>query len=395
MIRKQANVRHLKLIGVFALALVLFAVAGTGSALADCQPGQMQEANLAYQNAVQALQAQQWDQAISRLNSIVGICPEHVDATRGLGDAFAGKGDYPNAIKWYQKVVVLRGDNVQAGDFANLGKAYAKIKKYKEARAEYMKAEKLAPNDCGVLFNLGVMHYAAGANPQSVEVLEHALEVCPDIREPILKQLSVSATAAAKQQRNLGNSEKATYYDNLMTKYGSAAGGSTTYDLATKKFEAKEYAEAITLLNKLVKEEPEKSAAWLTLARANDLNGNKGGCISAYEKYLELKPRDPKTYAAYVRVLTEAGQNAKAATKASEGVSSMSGLGRKKLAGIYYFWGEALANVEDYSGAKAKFQEAASSGNSTFATPATTQVGRMDDFMKMTEAQRKKALQGR
>ena len=69
------------LTGALALALVL----GGGAALAECQPGQLQEANLAYQSAKEFLDAQSWDQALARLQSIVGVCPEHVEATRGIG----------------------------------------------------------------------------------------------------------------------------------------------------------------------------------------------------------------------------------------------------------------------------------------------------------------------
>jgi tetratricopeptide (TPR) repeat protein len=379
----------------FALVLLFGSLLPSGSAQAVCQPGQMQEANLAYQSAAQFLTGKQWDQAISRLNSIVKVCPEHVDATRGLGTAFAGKGDYVQAIGWFNKVVALRGNEVQAGDFANLGKSYAKLKKYKEARAEYMKAQRLAPTDCGVLFNLGVMHRAAKYNVQSVEVLQQALESCPpQHRDGILKQLSVSATAAAKQQKQSGNNEKAAYYTNLMNEYGAEAGGSTTYDLVKKKMAAKQYSEAVVLLKQMLAKDPNQPGATLTLARASDAAGDKQGSITAYNKYFELKPNDAANYGTMVQVMVEAGQCSAAASKAAAGVKKFASQGRSALAGIHYSWGLALECLEDYEGAKAQFQKAASSGNSKYSGPGATQVGRMEDFMKMTDAQRKKAAQG-
>lgn len=379
---------------IFALLVLLGSLLPASSALAVCQPGQMQEANLAYQSAAQFLAAQQWDQAISRLNSIVKVCPEHVDATRGLGTAFAGKGDYVQAIGWFNKVVALRASEVQAGDYAHLGKSYAKLKKYKEARAEYMKAQRLEPDDCGVLFNLGVMHYASKYNSQSVEVLQHALEVCPQYRDNILKQLSVSATAAAKQQTQNGNNEKAAYFTNLMNQYGGQAGGSTTYDMVKKKMSAKQYNEAIVLLNQMLAKKPDQPGATLTLARAYDGAGDKAGSIAAYNKYFQLKPNDAKTYGTYLQVMVEAGQCSSAATKAAAGSKKYASQGRSALAGIHYSWGLALECQEDYEGAKVQFQKAATSGNSKYSAPAKTQVGRMEDFMKMTDAQRKKAAQG-
>ncbi|MCP4291813.1 MAG: tetratricopeptide repeat protein [bacterium] len=381
---------------LFALVLLLGTLASAsfhGSVQAACQPGQMHEANLAYKSAEQFINGKQWDQAIARMNSIVEVCPEHVEASRGLGTAFMGKGNFDIAAKWFSKVVQLRGKDVQAGDFANLAKAYAKLKQYKQARAEYMKAEKLEPDDCGVLFNLGVMHYATKYHTDSVETLQRALGVCPQYKDPILKQLAKSADAAAKQQQINGNVDKANYYKNLMNEYSGAAGGSTTYDLVKKKMAAKQYQEASVLLKRMLAKDPKQPNAWLTLARASDGAGDKAGSIKAYNKYFELKPSDAKNYGTMIQVMVEAGQCSAAAQKAASGSKRMAGQSKEKLASLYYSWGLALECQEDFAGAKSKFQVAASSGSRTYAGPARTQVGRMEDFLKMTDAQRKKAAQ--
>ncbi len=377
----------------FVLILLFSMFAPVTQVQAVCQPGQMQEAILAYQSAVQFLNTKNWDQAIDRMNSIVKVCPEHVDATRGIGTAYVGKGDYANALSWFSKVINLRGDAVEAGDFANLGKSYAKLKKYKEARAEYMKAQKLAPDDCGVLFNLGAMHYASKHHAQSVETLQHALTACPQYKDPILKQLTKSATAAAKQQKQNGNNAKAQYYTELVTQYSGEAGGATTYDLVKKKMAAKQYSEASLLLKQMLAKNPHQPNARLTLARARDAAGDKAGSIQAYNKYFELKPNDAKNYGTMLQVMVEANQCSAAAAKAELGAKRLASQGREALAGLYYSWGLALECMEDYEGAKAQFQKSASGGNPKYAGPATTQVGRMDDFIKMTDAQRKKALQ--
>ena len=378
---------------LFVLTLLFSIVAPSTDAQAACQPGQMQEANLAYKSAEQFLAAKQWDQAIGRLNSIVKVCPEHVEATRGMGTAYVGKKDYANALSWFSKVVNLRGETVEAGDFANMAKAYAKLKKYKEARAEYMKAEKLEPNDCGVLFNLGVMHYASKHHAQSVETLQRALDTCPQYRDHILKQLSKSTEAAAKQQASNGNNAKAKYYNDLMNQYGADAGGAAAYDNVKKKMAAKKYTEATVLLKQMLAKNPKQPNAWLTLARASDGAGDKSGSISAYNKYFELKPDDAKNYGTMVQVMVEAGQCTAAAAKANSGVKRMAVQGSDALASIYYSWGLALECQEDFAGAKVQFQKAASSGNRTYSGPGATQVGRMDDLMKMNDAQRRKALQ--
>ena len=387
-LRKDATAVSLKLL------VTLIAVLLSGSAAAECLPQQMQEANLAYQNAAQFLTAQQWDMAIDRLKSVVQFCPEHVEANRGIGTAYAGKGDFVQAAEWYRKVIDLRGENVEAGDFANLAKALAKQKKYKEARAEYMKAERLAPDDCGVLFNLGVMHYAAGFHTQSVEALEHSLEVCPQIREHALKQLAKSAAAAAKQQRRNGNNKKAAYYEGLVQEYGGQAGGSTTYDLITQKMKSKDYAGAVDLLEKMLAKNPDQANAWLTLARANDAQGKKGAAVDAYRKYLALKPDNHRETASLIQVLSEAGRCDEAVQAATAAEARFAAQGRKVMGKIWYTHGMALECREDFAGALAKYTKAAASNDSPWAELGRSSAERMQQTIDYQKAQKKRANQG-
>lgn len=380
---------------VFVAGLILLGLFGSTAAMAECQPGQMQEANLAYHSAMEFFNTRQWDQAIARLQSIIQVCPEHIEATRAIGLSLVGKKDYEGSIPYLQKVIELRGNNVEAGDFANLAKPYAKLKKYKEARAEYMKAQRLAPDDCGVLFNLGVMHYASGHHPQSVEVLEHALGVCPQIQEHLLKQLSKSAEKAAAQQKANGNTEKAAYYSGLMSKYGGQAGGSTTYEMVKKKMSAKDYQGALGLLNQMLAKDPTHKGALLTQARALDAVGNRRSSVASYEKYLALKPDDAKNTAAMIQVMVEAKMCTEANTRSAKASADLGAQGRKNMAPVMYSWGLALECLGDYDGASAKFQKCASSGHEQYATYGARQVERMEGLKAVAAAEKKKAAQGR
>jgi len=386
------NPRLLTLILSIFLAAVSAGVADT--VLAECQPGQMQEANMAYASAVEYLNAQQWDQAIARLNSIIQVCPEHIQVNRSLGEAYNGKGEYEKAVEYYQKVIELRGDEVEAGDFGNLGKVYAKLKEYKNARAEYMKAELLAPDDCGVLFNLGILHSAVGFNTQSVDVFEHTLDVCPQLEKDILPQLAKVAKKAEDQQRKNGNVSEAKHYHELAVKYGSQVGGSTTYQLASQRFNAKDYAGAVTLLQQMLAQDPNHTGALLTLARAQDQLKNRTESIAAYRKYLEIKPNDLTNYAEMLRVMIDGGQCSEAKSLASAAAQKYASQGRLALAPIYYYWGSAFECSGDYQTAKAKFQECASGGHPKYTTSARTMVQRMDDLTAQAAYEKKKAAQG-
>lgn len=393
-------------VGALALVAGLLLAAG---ASAECLPGQMQEADLAYQSAAEFLNQQAWDQAIARLQSIVSVCPEHVAANRGLGTAHLGRGeaadkaanaaaataDYTAAADWFGKVIAARGAEVEAGDYANLAKAYAKLKKYKEARAEYMKAEMLAPDDCGVLFNLAVLHSAAGYHTQAVDVFEHiiALDECERAHANALAQIAKAAGKAAEQQKKAGNSQQAAYYQELANQYGGQAGGSTAMDIVRGKMKAGDYDGAVTLLRELLAKNPDQPNATLTLARALDAAGRETESVAAFRDYLKLKPNDTTEWGTMLQVMVESGQAAAAKAEAAQAYAAHSSKGRQALAPILYSWGLALEKTEEFATAQAKFEECAASGHAKFAGPARTQVQRMSDLLQLQTAQRKKAAQ--
>jgi len=384
-----SSIRH-----ALGVTIVLMGIIAASVAVAECQPGQLQEANLAYQSAQEFLVNRQWDQAIARMQSIVQVCPEHVEATRGIGTAMMGKGQFTEAVPYFQRVLELRGEKSEAGDFANLGKAHAKLKRYGEARAEYMKAHKLAPDDCGVLYNLGAMHNASKYYSQSVEVLEHALVTCPAISEPVLKLLTKSAEKAAAQQKANGNNDRAAYFTGLAQKYGGQAGGSTTYDMVKKKMKQKDYQGAVTLLNQMLEKDPQHTGGLLTLARAQDQLKNLSASIAAYQKYLVLKSNDENATAAMLQVMVENEQCSLAKSEAGSAARKFEAKGREALAPIMYSWGLALECTGEFDAAREKFQKCASSGHARYASYGARQVERMEGLKAREDAEKKKAAQG-
>lgn len=382
--------------GVLALALAL--LVGAGSARAQCEPGQMQEANLQYTEAKKALDAQNWDLALPSLNSIIQTCPEHVEAMRGIGIAQMGKEQFELAAKAFQRVIDLRGEDVQAGDFDNLARAYVRQKLYKEARAEYMKAEQLAPDDCGLLFNLAAIHDAVGFSTQAVDVCQHLLDLdeeCPKAQEKVLVLIAKAAGRASEQQKRAGNNERAQYYMELSQQYGGQAGGSTASDMAKQKMKAGDYAGAAALYEGMLAKNPELTNAWLNLARAKDQAGDKPGSVAAYGQYLALKPTDTTEWGAMLQVMVEAGRCGDAAAQATKAYEEHRAKGHEAVAPILFSWGLALECQKEFDAARAKFAQCAESGSPRYSAAARRQVERMEGLKAVAEAERKKADGGR
>jgi tetratricopeptide (TPR) repeat protein len=384
------------------LAKILIAAAAVfglaGGALAQCSEGQMQEAQIQFQNAQQQLQAQQWQQVIPQLESIVQFCEEYFPALRGLGLAHMQLGDYISAEQAYQRVIDVRGNEADAADYANLARALTKQKKYKEARAEYIKAKVRDAKNEAVLINLGILHLAAGYPDEAVATLEDALNYFPDHGDRILPQLAKAAEKSAEQHRKLGNTAKANEFARKATEYGGSAGGTTAYQQIQKQMKTGDYATVIELCDQLLAKDPGHTGALLTKARAADAISppRRGVAIEAYEKFLELRPDNMDETAAMIIVMAEADRCPAAIEKAQASLTKFAGMGQKALGKIHFAYGKALFCAEDYAAAKSQFTQAAASGDSFWSGPAREGIKACDEYLDYEAARRQQAAgQGR
>ncbi len=376
------------------LALVLmFLAAGSGGALAACSPGQMQEAQIQFQSAQQLIQTQQWDQAIPQLRSIVEFCEEYFPALRGLGMAHMQLQDYTAAESAYERVIAVRGLEADSGDFANLAQALAKQKKYKEARAEYIKAKARDAKNQAVLVNLGILHYASGYPEEAVATLEDALAYYPDLESSILPHLAKASTQAAERQKKIGNTERAAEYTRKSREYGGAAGGTTAYQQIQTRMKAGDYAQVITLCDQLLAQSPDQTNALLTKARAADAMQNRPVAIDAFKRFVELRPDNMDERAAMIIVMAEADRCVEAKAAAVKALDEFKGMGQKALGKIHFAYGKALFCNKEYEASKSQFQLAAGSGDPYWAGPAREGMSACDEYLNYQDAQRRKAAQ--
>lgn len=377
-----------------AVAVALLLVTVTASpAAAQCSEGQMAEAQLQFQGAQSLLQAQQWDQAIGQLKSIVEFCPDFYWAWRGLGNAYLAKGQFDDAAHAYSQVLTVLGADTEAADYANLAKVYTKQKKYKEARAEYIKAKARAPEDCAVLVNLGILHNVSGYPSMAVEALEDALANCPQLEAQILPRLADAATKAAAEQKKIGNVAKAQSYERIAQEAGGSAGGSTAYQQIQAAMKQGDYARTVTLCDQLLAKEPEHANAWLTKARATDALGRRTDSIEAYGKYLALRPDNMNETAAMIIVMAEDNQCDRAVATSREAMSKFAGMGTKALGKIHFAYGKALFCAKDYGAAKSQFSLASQSGDPKWSSAAREGMNACDEYLNYEAAQRRKSAQ--
>ncbi|MFH1845212.1 MAG: tetratricopeptide repeat protein [bacterium] len=355
----------------------------------------MTEADLAYSSAYEFINAQQWIQAIPRLVSTLEMCPEHINSLRALGRAYRETEQFEAARDTYNQLIEIRGNQAEAADYAGLGIVFTRLKDYDNARAAYMKAVVVSPDDCGILFNLGILHMAVADYRKAVEALEQTLEKCESLRDTVMPKLADACDKQAAKEEGIGNVERAEFYRDKGRQYAGQAGGSTTYDLIKQMMGEQKYREAVPLLQGMLAEDPQKPAALLSLARCQDALGQKGEAISAFERYLQVRPDDEKTTADLIRTYAEAGKCQQAITYARSAKTKFEPKGKTYLAGIYYAWGLALECSKQYSEAKAMFQQSLNCNHDRWNDSARQQIQRQQDLIDFEEAKKRQAEQGR
>jgi tetratricopeptide (TPR) repeat protein len=147
------------------------------------------ELNDAFNEGFAALQAKQYDVAITSLTKASENDPTQPAVWANLGDAYMGLAgtktgpEFDDAmgkgIAAYNKSIELKPDD--SATHNNYGLALAKAKKYPEAEAELKKAAELDPTTAySRFYNLGALLSNNGQNEQAAKAFKDAIDSAPD-----------------------------------------------------------------------------------------------------------------------------------------------------------------------------------------------------------------------
>jgi tetratricopeptide (TPR) repeat protein len=373
------------------LLLSLVVVVLMSAAAMACPEEHNKQADHAYRQAGEFLQARNWVQAIPSLESALNICPEHENSLKWLGKAKIQTKDYAGAQVALEKLIEVRGQGAEAGDYMDLGKTYAKLKDYRKARQAYVNAQKLSPNDCNVLFNLGVMHGAVKDYVRQVDVFEQAYNTCDQYSERILPMLTKACKKAADKERGMGNLADANAYEAKYKEYAENAGGREGYKLISQTMQKGNYAEAVTLCKSFLVNEPEHSSAWLSLARCEEHLGRNADAVTSYKKYLALRPGDYATTGTLLELYAKSERCEEGESAATAAAAKFASGGKEQLAEIYYGWGKILECQSRYMDAKEKFRYVTTCGNAELTGYARQEMERQNQLDEIRQLKRQNA----
>ena len=325
---------------------------------------------LEFRTAQQFLASGNYQEAISHLNTAVGINPRYLKAWSELGRVQSKLKNYEAGIQAYQQALEIEPENdaliasvaynylqiedlEKSGDYyrkmiakdslsydgnVHLGFIYQKLEEVDNAIRHYELALVSNPSDAMTMGSLANLYGKKGDEKNKAEYLTKAVEAAPDNYR-------------------------------FKTQLGS---------LYLKQ---KEYEKAIPLFEDLVENFPDMAAYHQNLGFALSQTGRKSEAAAELEKAIELKGDDPLIFAILSQIYNELGQTGKAIETSKAGLN----LGKGQGAFLHYQWGVALSKQKLFDEAILKFEKVISYRDPVWTEPARKQIDRQEKLKKREE----------
>jgi len=132
----------------------------------------------------QAIDARNYDLAITELKAAIELDPKLADAHFRLGNVYADQGRSADAEEAYKKALALKP--ADADILSNLGVVYYQMGRQEEAVQQFQAALKLKPDDAEIHYNLGGVYVQQGRWSDALAEFETAKARKPDLAEVYL-----------------------------------------------------------------------------------------------------------------------------------------------------------------------------------------------------------------
>jgi TonB family protein len=131
-----------------------------------------------YELATAYIRSERYNDAISALKEAIRINPESAPAHHKLGGAYLDTGRYDEAIKMYSRATAIDPQYAKKAEaLSDMGVAYLRLERHKEAAEAFTESLKLAPNVDGSHFGLGLANFMLGDHKRAVESFKRVLEI--------------------------------------------------------------------------------------------------------------------------------------------------------------------------------------------------------------------------
>ncbi len=314
------------------------------------------------------------------------------------------KGDLPGAERGFSGV--LKQHPKHAGAMANLGTVYSRLGRLQHAARMYVQAIQLAPNQPGLLLNLGLLHLrrqdymsakpliAAAdqsriSSPQTKELLAACQIHTGEPGQGLAALNALPASANIFYLRGLAYlklkqpSKAQAEFQELLTRATTPA--QAQFLLGKAYLESAMFDDATAAFGKALQSDPNMTPARLGLAKTYIAQRNNDGAQAELRAVVKATPHDPEPayYLSALLIMENRGEVALPVLQ--------------KLAGVLpdswstqYYLGRAYYQTRNYTGAISQFERAAKLNASEGAVwyqlaRAYQAAGREDDARKARE----------
>ncbi len=250
------------------------------------------------QAARELVKAKQFDEAIKAFEDILETNPDAVQAYTGLGNVYAAKGEYENALEYYAGALYIKNDLVPA--LMMSGVAYLKLDKSDSALEKFHEALKIQPSLEKAHIAIARLYVKKENNAKAIEAVREGLKYNPQSEEARL-MLANLLQKEGHEQDALEQLNQAIAHDPQAWKpYLKKA------QIFVKR---KEYKEVIDASRKCIELNPEASATTHNmLAVAYAKTGQHSLAIKEFDAALEIKPGHANAKIGKAKIYLEQGK---------------------------------------------------------------------------------------
>jgi tetratricopeptide (TPR) repeat protein len=126
------------------------------------------------------------DRSVDTYNSILQLDPREAQGIHfEMGASLERKGDYPGAIRAYEKILVTEPDNVSA--LFKIGRLYIQLCQLGRGLEVLKKVTQLDTTFAEAFYLLGSAHFSMDENEEALEALKRSIELIPGNAEAYYK----------------------------------------------------------------------------------------------------------------------------------------------------------------------------------------------------------------
>jgi Flp pilus assembly protein TadD len=290
-------------LAAMALSVTTLAQADWAAGVAAFQSGNLSAAVSEFQAIVQAqpewpgghkmlgmtyLRMKKGREAVDSLKKAYELSPEDPSVQIYLGEAYMATGRHGDAAAFLSKVNASSLNAEQRGYLARLrATALTKSGQTDGALGEYKKAVQANPNDAELQFQYGTTAYNAGDTNTAVSALAKAVQL--DSRDT--DKQKAYAHALIRQGRLAAGSAKTSAYQKAVGAAQQVVSSNASYDnlilLSGAQMGAKQYAEAISTLQRAAAKNPNDWLPHYDIGRAHIGNGQFRSAEGALKNALD------------------------------------------------------------------------------------------------------------